>query len=138
MKKCAVCGKLITEGYVWDGTDCFCSEECLASVFDDPTTASVLIEEGDRVKWEQFNEDMNVYCQEVKGKYVYTYNGETVRNSKRLYKFALLGAPRMSKGATGDGNFRVLAMGNSTQSVTSSVNNIYHYMETHVVNIINK
>lgn len=80
-----------------------------------------------------------VFCQEVKGKYVYTYNGKTVRNSKRLYKFALVGAARMSKGATGDdANFRVLSLGNSIKSVTNDCDRIYHYMETHVVNIINK
>ena len=139
MKKCSVCGKEITEGYVWDGTDCFCSEECLKSIFpDDPEAADILIEEGERVVWEQFMEH-EVFCQVVKGKYVYTYNGKTVRNSKRQYKLALVGAARKSKGATGDdANFRVLALGNSIKSVTNDCDRIYRYMETHVVNIINK
>lgn len=49
MKKCAICGKEITEGYVWDGTDAFCSVECLGKVFSDPIAAEILIDEGDRV-----------------------------------------------------------------------------------------
>ena len=53
MAKCAICGKEITAGYVWDGTDAFCSEECLGKVFDDPTTAEILIDEGDRVVYQE-------------------------------------------------------------------------------------
>lgn len=53
MKKCSVCGKFITSGYVWDGTDCFCSEECLKSIFpDDPAAADILIDEGERIVWQ--------------------------------------------------------------------------------------
>lgn len=52
-KRCAICGKEITAGFVWDGTDCFCSKECLGEVFDDITTAEILID-SDRVVWEDF------------------------------------------------------------------------------------
>ena len=53
MKKCSVCGKFITSGYVFDGTDCFCSEECLKSIFpDDPAAADILIDEGERIVWQ--------------------------------------------------------------------------------------
>jgi hypothetical protein len=56
LRKCAVCGKIITEGYVWDGTDTFCSEECIAQALDnDPGCVDILIDAG-RVKWqEEFN-----------------------------------------------------------------------------------
>lgn len=54
MAKCATCGKEISEGYVWDGTDCFCNEECLAKAFNNDLDAvSILIDEGDRVMWEE-------------------------------------------------------------------------------------
>ena len=53
MKKCSVCGKFITSGYVFDGTDCYCSEECLKSMFpDDPAAADILIDEGERIVWQ--------------------------------------------------------------------------------------
>lgn len=53
MAKCAICGKEITAGYVWDGTDAFCSEECLGKVFDDPTAAEILIDDGERVVYQE-------------------------------------------------------------------------------------
>ena len=51
IRKCAVCGKIITSGYVWDGTDTFCSEDCAAKVFDgDHGCVDILIDEG-RLVW---------------------------------------------------------------------------------------
>lgn len=53
MKKCSVCGKFITSGYVFDGTDCYCSDKCLHSIFpDDPAAADILIDEGERIVWQ--------------------------------------------------------------------------------------
>lgn len=56
-RTCAVCGKSITQGYVWDGTDKFCSEDCAASVFDGDTgCVNILIDDG-RMEWkEKFND----------------------------------------------------------------------------------
>ncbi|MDD6017187.1 MAG: hypothetical protein PUC18_13100 [Prevotellaceae bacterium] len=62
-RTCACCGKEVTQGYVWDGTDVFCSEHCAASPFEnpytgeqgDPATLEMLIDEG-RIEWqEDFN-----------------------------------------------------------------------------------
>lgn len=51
-RKCSVCGKQITEGYVFDGIDCFCSKECAANFFDDDEgCVEILIDEGDRLIW---------------------------------------------------------------------------------------
>jgi len=51
-RTCAVCGKVITSGYVWDGTDTFCSDECAAKVFDgDDGCVDILIDDG-RIVWE--------------------------------------------------------------------------------------
>lgn len=52
IRKCAECGKIITGGYVWDGTDTFCSEDCAAKVFDgDYGCVDILIDEG-RLVWQ--------------------------------------------------------------------------------------
>ena len=55
-RTCAVCGKVITSGYVWDGTDTFCSEECAAKALDDdPGCVDILLDCG-RIEWkEKFN-----------------------------------------------------------------------------------
>jgi len=51
-RKCSVCGKQITEGYVFDGTDCFCSKECATSFFDnDEGCVDILLDEGERLIW---------------------------------------------------------------------------------------
>lgn len=51
IRKCSVCGMEITKGYVWDGTDTFCSEECAAKVFDnDLGCVEILIDDG-RIEW---------------------------------------------------------------------------------------
>jgi len=52
IRKCAICGKLITEGYLFDGTTAFCDKDCAASFFDDNEgCVEILIDEGDRLKW---------------------------------------------------------------------------------------
>ena len=52
IRKCTICGKEITEGYVFDGTDCFCSKECAITFFDnDEGCVEILIDEGERLKW---------------------------------------------------------------------------------------
>lgn len=55
-RTCAVCGKEITQGYVWDETDTFCSMECAAHALDnDPGCVEILIDAG-RIEWqEEFN-----------------------------------------------------------------------------------
>ena len=51
-RKCSVCGKQITEGYVFDGTDCFCSKECATDFFDnDEECVEILLDEGNRLVW---------------------------------------------------------------------------------------
>lgn len=58
---CAHCGKPVTQGYVWDDTDTFCSEDCAAQVFTNPFTGKpgdtgcveILIDEG-RMVWKEF------------------------------------------------------------------------------------
>ena len=52
IRKCSVCGKDMTEGYVFDGTDCFCSKECATDFFDDDEgCVEILIDDGDRLVW---------------------------------------------------------------------------------------
>lgn len=52
IRKCSICGKEITSGYIFDGTDCFCSKECTTSFFDnDEGCVDILIDEGERLIW---------------------------------------------------------------------------------------
>ena len=52
IRKCTVCDKTITSGYVFDGTDCFCSKECATSFFDDDEgCVEILLDEGERLIW---------------------------------------------------------------------------------------
>ncbi len=51
IRKCAVCGKIITSGYVWDRSDTFCSDDCAASVFGgDHGCVDILVDAG-RLEW---------------------------------------------------------------------------------------
>ena len=53
-KTCAVCGKEVTEGYLFDGKECFCSKECAAKFFDnDEGCVEILIDEGNRLVWHE-------------------------------------------------------------------------------------
>lgn len=52
-RTCAVCGKSITSGFVWDGADTFCSEGCAASALgNDSGCVDILIDNG-RIAWEE-------------------------------------------------------------------------------------
>lgn len=52
IRKCSVCGKNMIEGYVFDGTTCFCSKECATIYYDDdPGCVDILIDEGNRLVW---------------------------------------------------------------------------------------
>lgn len=51
-RTCAVCGKQVTQGYLFDGTTCLCSKECATHFFaDDEGCVEILIDEADRLKW---------------------------------------------------------------------------------------
>ena len=46
-RRCAVCGREITAGLVWDGTTTFCCHECAAKALgDDPGCVDILINDG--------------------------------------------------------------------------------------------
>jgi len=52
IRKCSACGKQMIEGYVFDGTDCFCSKECATNFFDnDEGCVEILLDEGERLIW---------------------------------------------------------------------------------------
>lgn len=52
IRKCSICDKEITSGYIFDGTDCFCSKECATIFFDnDEGCVDILINEGERLIW---------------------------------------------------------------------------------------
>ena len=56
-RTCAVCGKTVIQGYVWDGTDTFCSEPCAAHALDnDPACVGILIDAG-RIEWQEKFDD---------------------------------------------------------------------------------
>jgi hypothetical protein len=58
VRKCAVCGRVVTGGLVWDGTTTFCSEACAASVFDgDEGCVNILIDAGRIELKEGFDND---------------------------------------------------------------------------------
>ena len=51
-RKCEICGKEITSGYVFDDEFCFCSFDCLVENFyGDIGCAEILVDEGQRVIW---------------------------------------------------------------------------------------
>lgn len=53
IRKCAVCGRVVTGGLVWDGTTTFCCEECAAEAMgDDPGCVRILIDAG-RMEWKE-------------------------------------------------------------------------------------
>ena len=51
-RKCAICGKHVTSGYLFDGTTCLCSEDCATTFFDnDKECVEILVDDGDRLEW---------------------------------------------------------------------------------------
>lgn len=53
-RTCAVCGKEVTQGYLFDGTTCLCSKECATHFFaDDEGCVEILIDEADRLVWHE-------------------------------------------------------------------------------------
>lgn len=56
-RKCAVCGKKITSGYIWDDMDYFCSEECCVKALNnDRGCFEILVDDGRMVYYDQFPE----------------------------------------------------------------------------------
>lgn len=61
-KTCAVCGKQVTQGYLFDGTTCLCSKECATHFFaDDEGCVEILIDDGDRLVWHDKLEDIQKF-----------------------------------------------------------------------------
>ena len=61
-RKCAICGKEVTEGYLFDGITCFCSDECAARFFDnDKGCVEILIDDGNRLTWHECFEDIQTF-----------------------------------------------------------------------------
>ena len=58
-KICAVCGKEVEQGYLFDETTCLCSDECATHFFDnDEGCVEILIDDGKRLIWhETFGQD---------------------------------------------------------------------------------
>lgn len=54
-RTCAVCGKDVTQGYLFDGTTCLCSKECATHFFDnDEGCVDILIDDGNRLQWNEY------------------------------------------------------------------------------------
>ena len=61
-RKCSVCGKQITKGYVFDNTDCLCSKECATKFFgNDEGCVEILIDDADRLVWHDELEDIQKF-----------------------------------------------------------------------------
>ena len=61
IRKCACCGKEITKGYVWDGTDVFCRKSCAAKALDnDMGCVDILIDSG-RIEWQENIGEMRTF-----------------------------------------------------------------------------
>jgi len=52
-KVCSQCGKKIHGEHIeFDGTDCFCNEDCATKFFDnDKGCVEILLEDGERLTW---------------------------------------------------------------------------------------
>ena len=52
-KRCAICNKPITKGYVWDELDVFCTKRCAAITFGgDMGSVNILMDDG-RIEWKE-------------------------------------------------------------------------------------
>jgi hypothetical protein len=77
-----------------------------------------------------------VFKTEKNGKTIYTFKGETVRTSKRDYKYALLFLAKESMGACKDAtDWRVIGFGNNAQTVRSSWQSMFNHGLLQVVTI---
>jgi hypothetical protein len=76
-----------------------------------------------------------VFKTQRNGKTIYTFNGQVARNSKRDYKYALVGQPRKALGATGDGDWQVIGFGNNAQNLVNSWKSIKWHCELKVLEI---
>lgn len=66
--------------------------------------------------------------QQRNGKIVYSYEGKTIRTSKRDYKYALLFKAKKNMGAVRDSEqWRVVGLGNNPATLRNSWQRIYHY-----------
>lgn len=58
VRRCAVCGKVVKSGYVWDRITTFCSDACAAHALDDDATCVTILVDAGRMVWEEtFNEN---------------------------------------------------------------------------------
>lgn len=48
---CANCGRIVSQGYVWDGTDVFCSDKCASQVLGDDTGCLEILVDDGRMEW---------------------------------------------------------------------------------------
>ena len=63
-RKCAVCGKEVSEGYLFDEDPlcCFCSDEYAAKFFnDDMGCVEILVDSGERLIWHEHFADIKTF-----------------------------------------------------------------------------
>lgn len=59
-RRCAVCGKKITSGFLWDERDYFCSEECGAKALgNDMGCFEILRDDGRMIYYDEFPESLH-------------------------------------------------------------------------------
>lgn len=62
IRRCAVCGKLITEGFLWDDRDYFCSKECgTIALNNDEGCFDILCDDGRIAYYEDFPESLHFH-----------------------------------------------------------------------------
>lgn len=70
------------------------------------------------------------------GTYRYMFNDKVIKKaSKRDYQYMLIAKPRKDKGATADGEWRGVALGNDKQTIVSSWKRIFFYCDLEVISI---
>lgn len=57
MRQCTKCGNEMSEGFIFDGSDPYCSEECLSDVATPQEWCKLYKEEPDYFYWTQWEED---------------------------------------------------------------------------------
>jgi len=67
MRQCVKCGNKMSEGFIFDGSDTYCSDECLSDVATPQEWNKLHKEEPDYFYWTQWEEveDIDDFCPDL-------------------------------------------------------------------------
>jgi hypothetical protein len=65
MRQCEECGEGTLQGYIYDGSDVYCSDECLSTVASPEKWDKLHDEDPDYFYWTTFEDDDDHYCPDL-------------------------------------------------------------------------